>query len=114
MRKSDPHVVLAGVVVALALLTWLSERQKSLATMTQDDIDEWLEEDRGGRRHEIRFFLAWSASHGIGPEVYVQAPGRSALRQMLDEEERQGCLKQCISCDEGDGARSQVRRELPC
>ena len=74
---------------AANLLTWLNERHQSLATMTQDDIDEWLDEGRGARRHEIRFFLAWSASHGIGPEVRVQAPARRAIGQMLDEEERQ-------------------------
>jgi hypothetical protein len=81
---------------AANLLDWLSERQQSLATMTQCDIDEWLE-GKGGRRHEIRFFIAWTSSCGIGPDLHVQAPGRSTIGQMVDEEERQQCLKRCIS-----------------
>ena len=65
--------------------------------MTQDDIDEWLEDNRAVRGHEIRFFLAWASSRGIGPEVHVQTPGRSVIGRMLEEEERQECLKHCIS-----------------
>jgi hypothetical protein len=85
------------IKLAASFLNWLSERNQSLATMTQDDVDQWLDDKSAGRRHEVRFFLAWASSRGLAPKIQVQAPRPSLIGKMLDEEERQECLRRCVS-----------------
>ncbi len=69
--------------LAASLLNWLSERNQSLATTTQDDVDQWLDGNPGGRRHEVRFFLAWASSRGLGPKIQIQVLRPSPIGKVL-------------------------------
>lgn len=66
---------------AIRLLAWLREREASLETCTQSDIDQWLSSEESGR-HAIRNFLVWVVSRGhahniTAPTHHLARPGNA-------------------------------------
>ncbi len=63
------------ITAATRFLTWLAERDTTLATTEQADMDAWLA--GGPARYDVRDFLLWASEHRHCLRFVVSTPGRN-------------------------------------
>jgi hypothetical protein len=86
-----------SLTAAAALLTRLRERGRSLATCTQDDIDDWLTIDTFGRaRGFVTWALARGHAHGIAIPRFRNDPSREVF---AEHEQRWALARQLLNDD---------------
>jgi hypothetical protein len=83
--------------VALEFLAWLDEHNLTLADLAQDHVDEWITGATSQRRYLIRYFLNWSASRRLTPELTVPSIPRQEPQNMIEEDERWNLLQRCLT-----------------
>lgn len=83
--------------VALEFLAWLDEHDLTLATLAQDHVDQWITGASTQRRYLIRYFLSWSASRRLTPELTVPSIPRQEPQNMLEEDKRWELLRRCLT-----------------
>ncbi|APT09641.1 hypothetical protein BS641_04635 [Mycobacterium avium subsp. hominissuis] len=82
--------------VALEFLAWLETRGRTLATMDQADIDNWLA--HGTWRHrEIRPFLHWTTQRRITHGASAPANRPSPPSVFIDEATHLEQLRRCLN-----------------
>lgn len=74
---------------AAALLNWLRERGQSLATCTQDDIDDWLALDPFSRS---RGFVTWAVGRNHARNIEVPPSNNSPVREVFTEHDQRWAL----------------------
>jgi hypothetical protein len=84
------------ITVALELLAWLDEHNLCLAQLDQATLDTWLANGNASS-YTIRYFLDWAATRGIAPPLTVPLLPRQDPERMLDEAERWGLLRRCLT-----------------
>jgi hypothetical protein len=62
------------ITQATAFLDWLAQRQRTLRTCGQADIDTWHAEHREHDRNRLRGFLLWSMASTLTPPLRLPAP----------------------------------------
>jgi hypothetical protein len=73
---------------ALALLAWLREREVTLATCHQGDLDAWRTSTDAGHRDRAGHFVRWVISRGINRDLRFLATRWEGPAHALDHEER--------------------------
>jgi hypothetical protein len=83
------------ILAALAFLAWLDDRDTTLGTATQADIDDWL---HGATRYRylLRDFLAWATARRLAGNVTVPPPPPSELNGLISEDSRWQLLSRCL------------------
>ncbi|MDT3397319.1 hypothetical protein RKE29_11780 [Streptomyces sp. B1866] len=100
-RASTPSVrkyARSRILIAVRFLNWLDEQQLRLATVTQADVDAWL--DAGTHtHHRLRDFLRWAHRRRLAPEIHIPwlGSGRSDPGDILDDHERWQLLRRCLT-----------------
>lgn len=76
-------------------LTWLAERDKTIYTCRQADVDEWL---AGGptSRHAIRTFIVWSGEQKLNSELSVGFRQARSDR-LITQDDRLDWLCRCLT-----------------
>ncbi|WP_188814048.1 hypothetical protein [Pseudarthrobacter polychromogenes] len=64
--------------IVIELLTWSAKRGRSLALLTQADIDEWLATGHG-ERHRVKAFLAWAQKNNNCQKLHIPRRQRTGL-----------------------------------
>lgn len=67
------------------LLNWLRERDRSLATCTQEDIDDWLAIDTFSRS---RGFVTWAVERGLARAIEVPPFTNEPVREVFAEHDQ--------------------------
>ena len=70
--------------MCIRLLSWLREHDRTLATATQHDIDDWLAASPQ-HYHTARIFLLWAVRGGHARDVQIPIRNYHYLRQVLPE-----------------------------
>lgn len=95
-------------IAAIArLLNWLHERGRSLAELTQPELDHWLANGPARRRDDLRPFLAWAARRGAAPNLAIPGHRGSAPTKSTDAEHRWTLARRLLrdeTLDVGDRA----------
>ncbi|WP_405814341.1 hypothetical protein OG241_07035 [Streptomyces sp. NBC_01390] len=87
------------VTLILSFLDWLDEQHLALATLTQDNLDQWL--TSGPRRlHDIRSFLTWAHQRGLTNEHHIRPSPEAPDTLILSEDQRWQELRQCLNGDD--------------
>ncbi|SOD72917.1 hypothetical protein SAMN05892883_2232 [Jatrophihabitans sp. GAS493] len=75
-------------------LTWLAERDKTISTCSQGDVDEWL---AGGltTRHAIRTFIVWSGEQNLSSELGIGFRQARSGR-LITQDDRLDLLHRCL------------------
>jgi len=95
-RPSTEKYVRTRIAVAVQFLTWLQTRGLTLATVTQPDVDLWLDEGTT-TRYRLRDFLRWAHAGALAAELTVPWLGREGLpAHVLAEEDRWTLLRRCL------------------
>jgi hypothetical protein len=84
----------AGVRLVGRFLTWLAERDKTINTCRQADVDEWLA-DAATTRHAIRTFIVWSGEQKLNSEPSVGFR-RARSGQLITHDDRLDGLGRCL------------------
>jgi len=89
----------ARIPAAIRFLAWLDERDQTLRTATQGDVDEWL---IGGKstRYLVRDFVGWAHANGLCAELVVPWRIREEPVNYLHDAERQELLGSVLREDE--------------
>lgn len=85
------------ITSTVELLRWLRERDRSLDTCTQADIDDWLAIDA---RHLTRGFLAWAVARGHAHDVQISPFETTKTYQTLPEQDQRWTLARRLLHDE--------------
>jgi hypothetical protein len=81
------------------LLNWLHARDKSLATCTQDDIDDWVTHDTFSR---ARGFVSWAVRGGHAPSIEIPRFKNEPTRETFNDHDRRWSLaRQLLTEDTG-------------
>ncbi len=72
-----PYSLRQSIYVALEFLDWLDDRNATLRTLTQRDIDGWLVGTAGSRPYFARDFLQWAVSNRLAPKTWRSQPAKS-------------------------------------
>jgi hypothetical protein len=88
----------ARVLCALDLLSWLDGCGKTLATLTQADLDGWLADGPTTRR-TARYFLQWAHARGLASDLTVPLPPRPEPVRLLGEKDHIRQLDRCLTDD---------------
>ena len=64
--------------IVLELLDFAHEKGRSLATLNQADIDNWLASGHG-ERHRVKAFLDWTHRNSLSPKIEIRRPARVGL-----------------------------------
>lgn len=86
-----------ALTAAAALLTRLRERGRSLATCTQDDIDDWLTIDTFGR---ARGFVTWAVARGHAHGIEIPRFRNDPSREVFAEHEQRWALARQLFNDD--------------
>jgi hypothetical protein len=76
------------VSAALTLLAWLRERELTLATCRQADLDAWRASTETGHRDRAGHFVRWAITRGINRDLCFPATRWSGPSRPLDHEQR--------------------------
>ena len=90
------------ITIAVTFLNWLAAHRLTLETVTQADVDLWLE--GGSNAHyRLREFLAWAAARGLtSSRLEVPWLGRGELQEILDADQRWALLRRCLTDEQLD------------
>jgi hypothetical protein len=92
------HNLRSGIIAALALLTWIEGTGRTLASLTQDDIDTWLA--HGATRHtayQAGEFLRWARRTGLAGQAVIPPRQPYSSLAILSEDERWTHLRRCLT-----------------
>ncbi|MEU9988309.1 hypothetical protein AB0E10_16235 [Streptomyces sp. NPDC048045] len=98
------------VRLILSFLDWLDEQQLTVATVRQDNLDQWLTSGPQ-RRHDIRSFLTWAHQRGLTNEHHIRPYPEAPATLVLTEEQRWQELRRCLN-DNDLPLRVRVGRTL--
>jgi hypothetical protein len=88
-QPGEPHAI-------LNFLTWLGREKLTLATVTQNAVDQWLTATPTDATYAAREFLYWARKQGLIGDVSIpKKPHRSSL-QPITEDERWTQLRRCL------------------
>lgn len=90
MRTSKQEITEVG-----RFLAWLAERDKTIYTCRQADIDEWLASGPT-TRHAIRTFIVWCGEQKISSELSIGFRQARSGR-LMTQDDRLGWLGQCLA-----------------
>jgi hypothetical protein len=76
-------------------LAWLAERDKTITTCGQGDVDEWLASGPT-TRHAIRTFIVWSGEQKLNPDLSVGFRQARSSR-LITHDERLDWLRRCLT-----------------
>ncbi len=99
-RASTPSVrkyARSRILIAVRFLRWIDEQQLSLGTITQRQVDAWL--DAGTTTHlRLRDFLLWAHGRRLAPKLHVPWLGsQEDPDDFLDDHERWRLLRECFT-----------------
>lgn len=77
------------ITASTQLLTWLRDRDRTLATCTQADVDAWLTNDT---RHDTRGFLIWAVDRGHARHVHMPAFETTKTYQTMPDQDQRWTL----------------------
>jgi integrase len=109
LRPTAAHYARGQFTQAEAFLTWLHERGRPTAELTQADIDSWYATQRAHVRQASAGFLTWAMTHGHLPrlalpriryrqgEAITQTRRLALLRRYLRDERTPLCTR-TIAC----------------
>lgn len=80
----------------LNFLTWLRQEKLTLATATQNAIDQWLTATPTDATYAAREFLYWVRKHGLAGEVSIPKKPHHSSLQPITEDERWTQLRRCL------------------
>jgi len=86
------------ILLAVDFLNWLGERNLTLSTATQRDVDVWLLEG-SVNRYRLRGFLLWTQARSLTTDLTVPWLGRGEPNDMLNTDERWQLLRRCLHDD---------------
>jgi len=86
------------ILAALDFLAWLDQRALTLSTLTQADVDVWLDSGPTSR-NELRSFLTWTASQRLTGPLAVPSRTAEPPSLVLDEQTRWRQLRGCLTDD---------------
>jgi hypothetical protein len=88
----------ARITAALDLLAWLDQHHSSLGQLTQNQLEQWL--DQPANQHKpIGGFLTWATKARHARELTVPARRHGRSPAIFDEEERWQQLRRCLHED---------------
>ena len=76
------------VRAAAGLLSWLREREHTLASCSQADLDAWIASSDATRKAEAGHFVRWAAARGINRGLRFAAIRWTGPARPLDQDER--------------------------
>jgi hypothetical protein len=82
----------------LAFLAWLDERALTPSTLTQADVDVWLDSGPTSR-NELRSFLTWTGGQRLTGPLVVPSRTAEPPSLVLDEQTRWQQLRCCLTDD---------------
>jgi hypothetical protein len=85
------------ITAAAGLLNWLHERGQTLATCTQDDIDDWLAIDTFSRS---RGFVIWAVDRGHARNIEIPPFNNEPVREVLADRDQRWFLARRLLHDE--------------
>jgi len=92
------HHLRTKITAALALLAWTDDTGRTLASLTQADIDTWL--THGATRHvayQASDFLRWARRAGLAGQAAIPPRQPSSALAILSEDERWTHLRRCLT-----------------
>lgn len=85
--------------IVLELLDWTRQHGRTLATLTQADIDHWRATGHG-ERHRVKAFLTWAHRNRLCARLEItRVPGAGLSVAGLDPTERFTLLNRILSAD---------------
>lgn len=85
--------------IVIELLTWAAKRGRSLAILSQADIDEWLATGHG-ERHRVKSFLVWAQRNDNCQKLHIPRRERTGLAVTgLDSGTRLKLLETLLDAD---------------
>jgi hypothetical protein len=83
------------ITITLEFLSWLDDHGKTLATVTQGDLDLWL--DSGSQtNYFLKTFLSWAAGRGLCDDLSVPNRPRADPAVIVEEDDRWSMLRRCL------------------
>jgi hypothetical protein len=99
ITASAPEYARTRIETAAHFLNWLQDNDRTLADVTQHDIDTWIGSGASTRRR-VRDFLRWTHARGLSTDLRVHWLGREGLAEnVLDDDERWTLLRRCLRDD---------------
>lgn len=80
----------------LHFLAWLGQRKLTLATVTQNAIDQWLTATPTDATYAAREFLYWARKHDLAGQVDIPKKPHGVSLQPITEDERWTQLRRCL------------------
>ncbi|MFD7957134.1 hypothetical protein ACFV4X_27030 [Streptomyces ardesiacus] len=88
----------ARIHSAARFLSWAEDRGHTLATVTQEHVDDWLAAGKS-TRYNVRDFLVWATRRGYARDLLVPHRGKPDPAG-LDEDTHWDVLQQCLHDDQ--------------
>ncbi len=96
---STPKYARTRIETAAHFLAWLHSNDRTLAQVTQHDVDTFIASGASTRRR-LRDFLTWTHARGLSAALHVRWLGREGLAEhVLDDDQRWTLLRRCL-CDD--------------
>jgi hypothetical protein len=86
----------ARILIALDFVGWLDQHDRTLATLTQADLDTWLTTGTTNRYH-LRTFIVWANRRRLTHHLTVPHRRRGDPATFLDDEHRWQLLHRCLT-----------------
>ncbi|MGW2183115.1 hypothetical protein ACWCXX_34685 [Streptomyces sp. NPDC001732] len=101
--KEITHYQLAGarqhLRAAVHLLDWLEERNLTLSTCRQDDLERWMTSADVRHRREAGHFVRWALSRKIARDLSFPAERWNGPSQAMDDEARWDTARRLLHDD---------------
>ncbi|MDG4756211.1 hypothetical protein ACIODS_27535 [Micromonospora chalcea] len=85
---------------ALALMSWLGQRNLTIDDLTQPRLDEFMTDGRAHRRRAVRAFTAWTAARRITPNLVIARRRDDTPSRFLAEDHHLHLLRRCLTPDD--------------
>jgi len=87
------------IATAVTFLAWIDEQQLTLDSITQLQLDQWLDANPNRQRY-LAAFARWLNKHGLSAgELTVPVRPRGTPSRLLREDELQQELRRCLNDD---------------
>lgn len=96
---NTPKYARTRIETAAHFLAWLHSNDRTLAEVTQHDVDTFIASGASTRRR-LRDFLTWTHARGLSAALHVRWLGREGLAEhVLDDDQRWTLLRRCLRDD---------------
>ena len=91
------HGMRTAIKSAIALLDWAGSNDRTLASLTQADIDQWLTSTPGQNAYRARDFLRWARRRRLTGQITIPVRQAAGHPPALGEDQRWAHLRRCLT-----------------